>query len=687
MHLCSTAGNARQGKTGFAKVAAALSTLLLASGLVAACGSAGSGGSSPAVYQEEASQTIGPEGGIVMTENGSSISIPAGALTHDVTISITSNPSAPALTDGTPVGMYYLLGPEGQQFNVPVTVTLAYDTALPSGVAAQDLVIFTAPRTSSDYLELDTTVVDSLHVSAPTTHFSNAVPAAPKYTKMFGLGVDAPTAIQSPNYGELDEHWRTGEFSIQSARLVVHIDATDDNPDSQCTSDINSKCCPGGNTAACSDLLQTNALSVSEWAARNAGGLTALTSWLSGVKAGGLTPLVAIQVQRFSHDRGQASLSTGQFRARFGYLLDAFPQVARWGLINEPNGNGFSAGDGGIAQAVEYYVNGAEVLHDLQAKGHSGSVRLWAGEFAWGAPQSYWWDYLGETLKQVDSAPKSDHIGFPHVWGLHPYGDTTSGNTDETGAYTKFLGEFESQHHWQDRSLRVWLTETGTMFEWAAGNCGDAGSKYKTTGAAEKAQFDGARAVYEFTTFSRVDRVYWWQFQQAPCTWGGNWDSGMVDWNGTPRAPFCALTGQSDYRSACSGMAYSRDCGGPGKNNCTSTSTTSPPSSSGGGGGSSTCTSVPNACVKSTGSGSNATCDSNWSTVPGFTCADAPTGYASGSCSTTSLAGCCVTTTVGGGYTTTAATCYYDAAGAAAAETGCTGGTGGVTLAWSSCPP
>jgi hypothetical protein len=686
MLLSSNAGHPRAGKSGPVKAVAALSLALIGSWLVAACGTTGPGGASPGGGDpQEASYVIGAEGGIVLTEDGSSISVPRGALTHDVTISIASDPSAPALADGTPVGMYYLLGPEGQQFDVPVTVTIAFDPSLlPAGETASDIVVFTAPKTSSDYEELATTVVDSLHVSVQTTHFSHVVAASPHYTKMFGLGVDAPLAMSSPTYGELKQRWTTGEFSVKSARIVFNIDAVDGNPDGACTTKPVKTCT--------TDLVASNRLDPEAWAVADASGLSSLGSWIGSVKGAGLVPLVAIDVHRFSDGKHASSLSTGEFRGRFGYLLSSFPEVAAWGLINEPNDNGFEAGTGGIAQAVEYYVAGAEVLHDLQAKGHSNGVKLWAGEFAVGGKQSYWSDYLGEMLKQVHEAPKKDHVGFPHVWGLHPYGDTTDGNTDETGAYTKFLGDFEKEHHWKDRTLRVWLTETGTMLEWGIGkdgkaDCADSGAKYKTNADAARAQFHGAQAVYEFTKYSRVDRVYWWQFEEGACDWGGAWDSGMVDWNGAPRPAYCALTRQGDDLTTCNGMSYSRDCGGVGKDHCGGSTAPPPPSPSSGGGGGSTCTPSASGCYKDSGGGTTATCESNWSTFSGFTCGDAPPGFSSGSCSTAGLYGCCITKTVGGGVTTTTATCYYDASVGAGAEGSCSGGTGGTTHAWSSCPP
>jgi hypothetical protein len=152
--------------------------------LVLACG-----GSTSAVSQgdvpQQASAEIGPNGGLVVLPDGSSITVPPRALTHEVTITMEVDPSAPALDIGSPTGLTYLLGPEGQQFDLPVTVKLAIDPPDPGEIssdeAADEVVIYTAPRTSADYVPLTTTFADSLHVSATTTHFSHVVPArAPK---------------------------------------------------------------------------------------------------------------------------------------------------------------------------------------------------------------------------------------------------------------------------------------------------------------------------------------------------------------------------------------------------------------------------------------------------------------------------------------------------------------------------
>jgi O-glycosyl hydrolase len=127
-----------------------------------------------------ASEFIGPNGGIVTLPDGSSVSVPPGALDQEVTLSMQSVTGVPVPAIGTSVGLTYRVGPEGQTFDMPVTVTLAFDpTEIPSGKSAKDIVVYTAPREATDYYTpLPTTLVDSLHVAVTTTHFSYFVPVS-----------------------------------------------------------------------------------------------------------------------------------------------------------------------------------------------------------------------------------------------------------------------------------------------------------------------------------------------------------------------------------------------------------------------------------------------------------------------------------------------------------------------------
>ena len=158
----------------FAAVAVIL-TIELALG---ACSSSKNGGSTPALNTNQ----IGATGGSVTTANGSGVTIPPGALGSSVNVTVEVDPNAPAPPSAwIAVGPTYLVGPEGQQFSQPVTVTIAFDPArLPTGKTAHDISVLTSPATGTpSYGPLTTTEVDSTHISAPTTHFSYFMAVVP----------------------------------------------------------------------------------------------------------------------------------------------------------------------------------------------------------------------------------------------------------------------------------------------------------------------------------------------------------------------------------------------------------------------------------------------------------------------------------------------------------------------------
>jgi hypothetical protein len=125
------------------------------------------------------SQLVGPSGGTVTADDGTTVVIPAGALTQDVTITITPNPFAATLTQAQPLAVQHLFGPEGQHFLKTVSVTLAFDPAnLPPGAKATDVAVYSAPSDSNFYQPLRTMLADSTHVTGLTTDFCNMVPGA-----------------------------------------------------------------------------------------------------------------------------------------------------------------------------------------------------------------------------------------------------------------------------------------------------------------------------------------------------------------------------------------------------------------------------------------------------------------------------------------------------------------------------
>jgi hypothetical protein len=125
------------------------------------------------------SQVVGTNGGTVTADDGTTVDIPSGALSEDVTITITPNPYAPAMTQATGLSVPHLFGPEGQRFLQPISVTVEFQpSSLPPGATAKAISVYSAPSNSNSYLPLVTTVADSTHVTAKTTAFCNMIPGA-----------------------------------------------------------------------------------------------------------------------------------------------------------------------------------------------------------------------------------------------------------------------------------------------------------------------------------------------------------------------------------------------------------------------------------------------------------------------------------------------------------------------------
>jgi len=135
--------------------------------------------SSASTLDRTYSQVVGASGGTVVANDGTALVIPPGALTQDVTITITPNPNAPPLAQAQGLAVAHLFGPEGQLFLKPISVTLQFDpTQLPPRASAQGISVYTAPRDSNFYQALSTMVTDATHVTAQTTAFCNMIPGA-----------------------------------------------------------------------------------------------------------------------------------------------------------------------------------------------------------------------------------------------------------------------------------------------------------------------------------------------------------------------------------------------------------------------------------------------------------------------------------------------------------------------------
>ena len=110
------------------RIAAIAVVLMVGAGATGAL--PGCTGSLQATSSGATSSVVGAQGGSVTLSGGTGVTVPAGALPSNVTVTVTPSPSAPTPA-GTVVGTPYTFGPEGQKFSSPVTVTLAFDPEAP----------------------------------------------------------------------------------------------------------------------------------------------------------------------------------------------------------------------------------------------------------------------------------------------------------------------------------------------------------------------------------------------------------------------------------------------------------------------------------------------------------------------------------------------------------------------------
>ncbi len=122
-----------------------------------------------------ASQEVDPSGGVVTTDEGTTLVVPAYALDADITVTIALDPDAVAPAGLTPVTAAHVFGPEGQTFGTPVCITLAFQPGLlPDGTTQQNVVLYSAPIDGGpgSFVPMPTVGTDPTHVTGMTTHFS-----------------------------------------------------------------------------------------------------------------------------------------------------------------------------------------------------------------------------------------------------------------------------------------------------------------------------------------------------------------------------------------------------------------------------------------------------------------------------------------------------------------------------------
>jgi hypothetical protein len=140
-------------------------------GLGQAC-SDGNGPSGP--DGGDGSGIVGPAGGSVAIGTEAGVSVPAGALDDEVTITITAVATPAALADAGAIGQAYRFTPEGQQFQLPVEVFVFVPNADLTGVDPADLTLFATTATGIEGLTGITIDIGSsgITVRGHVSHFT-----------------------------------------------------------------------------------------------------------------------------------------------------------------------------------------------------------------------------------------------------------------------------------------------------------------------------------------------------------------------------------------------------------------------------------------------------------------------------------------------------------------------------------
>ncbi|HEY3818738.1 MAG TPA: hypothetical protein VGL81_16320 [Polyangiaceae bacterium] len=153
--------------------------LILASGMVGvACSVTTINPYGEPPFPGTASQVVGAGGGIVTTNDGTTLLIPPNALSADVTITIGLDATPPELSVAQTVTSGHVFGPAGQTFAVPVCITLSFEPRLlPEGGTEENVVLYQTRVPGPGYGLLETMATDRTHVTGMTTSLSEVVAA------------------------------------------------------------------------------------------------------------------------------------------------------------------------------------------------------------------------------------------------------------------------------------------------------------------------------------------------------------------------------------------------------------------------------------------------------------------------------------------------------------------------------
>lgn len=180
---------------------------------------------------------VGPNGGTITTPSGkASLYIPAGALSSNITVTITQ--SAIGDAPGGLVGGYQF-SPDGASFSLPITLKLKYEpSVIPDGISTADVKL--AYESGGKWVIISNSSVDQANnlVSGQITHFSTYAvtpPVPPTYNSYVGnfnfvdIISNGSTDYFSNSYHFVDSvntgmKWQCVEFVNRYYLQVYHLD-------------------------------------------------------------------------------------------------------------------------------------------------------------------------------------------------------------------------------------------------------------------------------------------------------------------------------------------------------------------------------------------------------------------------------------------------------------------------------
>jgi hypothetical protein len=292
---------------------------------------------------------------------------------------------------------------------------------------------------------------------------------------------------------------------------------------------------------------------------------------LAGVieaRAQGLEPIVAIAGYASPHAKPSwdppapdPTTTAGYWNYRCGVqgilsALSRLPDWAQphvWEAMNEPDGlDVYRSLDGrqatSCAPGADGQADGAakaacdESIASSLIHGYVGHAQdtVIAGAFIHPSLR-----YLSEYVTALDR--EMPGAAFPQTWSVHDYGDVTGAYA---GATATRLAAFDQAlaTDTAGRAHDLWITEAGTVLTdrhpgpgCAAVGVDAGGTLGACVNGSTSRQATSAAAFFALpgvATAVPITHLFWYQFQSAP-----NWDSGLVDDAGRPRAGYCAFFG------------------------------------------------------------------------------------------------------------------------------------------------